>query len=68
MVENNLEETTIRMLNKIVEILISSDLVEACHRIGGRKGETGTIIRFVNRKRCKKLKPTEYTKTMLIYI
>ena len=51
-----LEETTISMLNKIVDDPISPNEVEACHRIGGRAGEKATIIRFINRKRSEEVK------------
>ena len=54
--DENLEETAILMLNKIVDEPISPNEVEVCHRIGGRPGEKGTIIRFLNRKRCEEIK------------
>ena len=38
-----LEETTISMLNKIVDDPMSPNEVEACHRIGGRAGEKARL-------------------------
>ena len=54
--DENLEKTAIHMLNKIVAEPISPNEVETCHRIGGRPGEKGTIIRFTNRKRSDDIK------------
>ena len=47
-----LESTVVSILNKIVDKPIdASTEVEACHRIRGKRGFKGTLIRFVNRKR-----------------
>ena len=52
-----LESTVVSILNKIVDKPIdASTEVEACHRIGGKRGFKGTLIRFVNRKRSDEIK------------
>ena len=52
-----LESTVVSILNKIVDKPIDASIeVEACHRIGGKRGFKGTLIRFVNRKRSDEIK------------
>ena len=53
--ERNLEETVISVLSDI-EVNISANDVEACHRIGkpDRNKSKKTIVHFLNRKHCKK--------------
>ena len=52
-----LESTMVSILNKIVDKPIdASTEVEACQRIGGKRGFKGAIIRFVNYKRSDEIK------------
>ena len=54
--DNSLESTVISIM-KDVDVNIDSGDIEACHRIGKLDGKTSskkTIVRFVNRKYCKK--------------
>ena len=55
--QNNLEEKVIEIA-KAVNIEISSNDIEACHRLNAsryQKGPKRTIVRFVNRKHAEKL-------------
>ena len=54
-VENEkLEETVVEVLNKI-DLNVSNNDIEACHRLGKQKNKSRkTIIRFVNKKFAKK--------------
>lgn len=50
-------ENTVSKIMKDVDVQIESKDIEACHRIGKTDQRTGskkTIVRFVNRKYCKK--------------
>ena len=59
-----LENTTINILNNLVEIPISVTEVEACHRMkGGIEGSKDTILRFNNRKRSDEVKNNNRSKT-----
>ena len=54
--DNDLESTVIKLM-KDVDVYIDSSDIEACHRIGKLDCKTSskkTIVRFVNRKYCKK--------------
>ena len=54
--DNNVESTVIKLM-KDVDGYIDSGDIEACHRIGKSNRKTSskkTIVRFVNRKYCKK--------------
>ena len=51
--DQNLEEKVIKTLNRI-DINVSSQDIEACHRIGKSKNfSKTTMVRFVNRQKCK---------------
>ena len=55
--QNNLEEQVIKIA-KAVNVEISSNDIEACHRLNAsryQKGPKRTIVRFVNRKHAEKL-------------
>ena len=54
--DNDLESTVTKLM-KDVHVYIDSGDIEACHRIGKLDHKTSskkTIVRFVNRKHCKK--------------
>ena len=50
--DDNLEETTINILNSI-DCQISGDDIQACHRLPSKSPVKKTIIKFVNRKKAE---------------
>ena len=50
----NLESTVINILSKAINVHVTADDIEACHRIGKSEGNSKkTIVHFINRKHWK---------------